>query len=80
MLIDLQHGSIRYRYLDDDGKSKKKEHPHEGDEKQNKGHYFYHPRLSDFGESKCNLNDYNNNYNLIIFIQFSLLCIKSYVL
>jgi len=53
VLIDLKHGSIRYRYLEEDSKaSKRKEHPHEGDEKQKKGHYFYHPRLNEFGESK----------------------------
>lgn len=51
VLIDLKHGSIRYRYLDGEGPpSKKKEQPFEGDPKQKKGHYFYHPRLNDFSE------------------------------
>lgn len=49
VLIDLKHGSIRYRYADD-GLAKKKEQPFEGDPKQKKGHYFYHPRLNDFSE------------------------------
>lgn len=52
VLIDLKHGSIRYRYAEENGKSPKKEKAYEGDGKQLKGHYFYHPRLNDFGESK----------------------------
>lgn len=56
VLIDLKHGSIRYRYAEDENepknKSKKIEVPFEGEEKKKKGHYFYHPRLNDFSESK----------------------------
>lgn len=49
VLIDLKHGSIRYRYMDDTNESpRKKEKPFEGDAGQKKGHYFYHPRLNDF--------------------------------
>ncbi|XP_060605001.1 uncharacterized protein LOC132757668 [Ruditapes philippinarum] len=49
VLIDLDHGSIRYRYMQDSkGSSVKKEKPFEGDPTQKKGHYFYHPRLNDF--------------------------------
>ncbi|XP_045158626.2 uncharacterized protein LOC123524475 isoform X2 [Mercenaria mercenaria] len=47
VLIDLNHGSIRYRY-DSEQSSKKEEKPFEGDATQKKGHYFYHPRLNDF--------------------------------
>lgn len=54
VLIDLKHGSIRYRYAEDENepknKSKKIEVPFEGEEKKKKGHYFYHPRLNDFSE------------------------------
>ncbi|WAR24248.1 hypothetical protein MAR_037917 [Mya arenaria] len=52
VLIDLNHGSIRYRYENETGKtpSMMTERPFEGNQKQNKGHYFYHPRLNDFSE------------------------------
>lgn len=54
VLIDLKHGSIRYREYKDEmevkNKSKMKEKPFEGEERQKKGHYFYHPRLQDFSE------------------------------
>jgi hypothetical protein len=54
VLIDLDHGSIRYRYMQDSkGNSVKKEKPFEGDPTQKKGHYFYHPRLNDFSSSMC---------------------------
>lgn len=54
VLMDLKHGSIRYRYEEDGhkpkDKSRKVEVPFEGEEKRKKGHYFYHPRLNDFSE------------------------------
>lgn len=43
-LIDLGHGTVRYR------------HPDEKREKDNtkvKTGYFYHPRLDDFSEGTC---------------------------
>lgn len=56
VLIDLKHGSIRYRYVEEEkehkDKFKKVEVPFEGEETgtARKGHYFYHPRLNDFSE------------------------------
>lgn len=54
VLMDLKHGSIRYRETVEDNepknKSQKTEVPFEGEEKRKKGHYFYHPRLNDFSE------------------------------
>lgn len=51
VLVDVQHGSVRYRYGSYDGEPKNKasrvERPFEGDERVNKQHYFYHPRMND---------------------------------
>ncbi|KAL4236578.1 hypothetical protein ACF0H5_004963 [Mactra antiquata] len=49
VLIDLHHGSVRYREVEE-SKKLKKEIPYEGEATHNKGHYFYHPRLNDFSE------------------------------
>ncbi|XP_052090420.1 uncharacterized protein LOC127727050 [Mytilus californianus] len=52
VLIDVQHGSVRYRYGSYEGEPKNKssriERPFEGDLKVDKKNYFYHPRLNDF--------------------------------
>ncbi|KAK3609165.1 hypothetical protein CHS0354_011351 [Potamilus streckersoni] len=56
VLVDFQHGSVRYRYGQYAGaptqKAKRKERTFEGEEeKTEKRHYFYHPRLKDFSEN-----------------------------
>ncbi|CAG2197714.1 unnamed protein product [Mytilus edulis] len=59
VLIDVQHGSVRYRYGSYEGEPKNKssriERPFEGDLKVDKKNYFYHPRLNDFriGPASC---------------------------
>ncbi|XP_064625727.1 uncharacterized protein LOC135486668 [Lineus longissimus] len=53
-IIDLQHGTIRYREIDEGRKVKKAgriERPHEGPERDKKHGYFYHSRLTDFSEN-----------------------------
>ncbi|KAL3870045.1 hypothetical protein ACJMK2_042662 [Sinanodonta woodiana] len=56
VLVDFQHGSVRYRYGQYEGapsqKAKRKERTFEGEEEMTeKRHYFYHPRLKDFSEN-----------------------------
>lgn len=54
VLVDVEHGSIRYRYGSYKGepsnKSRRIEKSYEGNDKINKQHYFYHARLNDFGK------------------------------
>lgn len=63
VLVDLNHGTVRYRYVADDKEQKHKlprtEQPHEGPERKRKHGYFYHARLNDFSEGRwiiCQLN------------------------
>ncbi|XP_041359257.1 uncharacterized protein LOC121375722 [Gigantopelta aegis] len=53
VLIDVQHGSIRYRYTQYDGEPRNKaqrvEKPYEGIKACGKTNYFYHSRLNTFG-------------------------------
>ncbi|XP_076462012.1 uncharacterized protein LOC143294532 [Babylonia areolata] len=52
VLVDMQHGSVRYREGQDEGSGSKtaREIPHEGStELEHKKHYFYHTRLNHFG-------------------------------
>ncbi|KAK7485252.1 hypothetical protein BaRGS_00023503 [Batillaria attramentaria] len=50
VLVDMQHGSVRYREADSSEKSRgEREVPHEGTVLDHKDHYFYHTRLNDFG-------------------------------
>ncbi|XP_013413447.1 uncharacterized protein LOC106175840 [Lingula anatina] len=53
-LMDLNHGTVRYRYVEDETAPKKKqkrtEKPHEVDKKQMKHGYFYHAKLNDYSE------------------------------
>ena len=46
-LIDLHHGTIRYRLPDE---KRKQENESEGQQTKVKTGYFYHPRLDDFSE------------------------------
>lgn len=54
VLIDVEHGSVRYRYGSYKGepanKSRRVERPFQGEEKVGKQNYFYHARLNDFSE------------------------------
>lgn len=56
VLIDVEHGSVRYRYGSYKGepanKSRRVERPFQGEEKVGKQNYFYHARLNDFSESR----------------------------
>lgn len=49
VLVDMQHGSVRYREDSQDEQHQKREIPHEGTELDQKHHYFYHTRLNKFG-------------------------------
>lgn len=55
VLVDIEHGSVRYRYGSYEGepvdKARRIERPFHGDDKVNKQNYFYHARLNDFSES-----------------------------
>ena len=60
VLVDVEYGSVRYRYGKYEGepsnKSRRVERPFEGEDRVDKQHYFYHARLKDFSESKfCKL-------------------------
>ncbi|XP_046585596.1 uncharacterized protein LOC124292521 isoform X1 [Haliotis rubra] len=54
VLVDVQHGTIRYRCGTYDGepadKTKRIERPFEGKDTNFKQHYFYHARLNDFSQ------------------------------
>uniref|UniRef100_X2ATU5 Ubiquitin-like domain-containing protein n=1 Tax=Capitella teleta TaxID=283909 RepID=X2ATU5_CAPTE len=54
ILVKLQSGSVRYRYLENDDLQTKNrirvERPHEGPERKNKSGYFFHANLNDFSE------------------------------
>ncbi|XP_033738825.1 uncharacterized protein LOC117326256 [Pecten maximus] len=55
VLVDVEHGSIRYRYGNKDSSEnvdphKTKGKPFEGTDRIDKDHYFYHARLNDFSE------------------------------
>lgn len=47
VLVDVEHGSIRYR---SDKDATQMEKPHEGLERAEKKNYFYHARLKDFNK------------------------------
>ncbi|XP_025110299.1 uncharacterized protein LOC112573861 isoform X2 [Pomacea canaliculata] len=50
VLVDLQHGSIRYRqHSSQVTESQNPEVPYEGTQLNQKDHYFYHTRLRSFG-------------------------------
>ncbi|KAL8606385.1 hypothetical protein ACOMHN_020539 [Nucella lapillus] len=50
VLVDMQHGSVRYREQQDELSSKDREVPHEGNtDLEHKKHYFYHTRLAHYG-------------------------------
>nr|XP_022317731.1 uncharacterized protein LOC111120959 [Crassostrea virginica] len=62
VLVDIEHGSVRYRYGSYEGepvdKARRIERPFHGDDKVNKQNYFYHARLNDFSEkSNSSLED-----------------------
>ncbi|XP_064606618.1 uncharacterized protein LOC135471345 [Liolophura sinensis] len=61
VLVDIEHGSIHYRYSQKGGKavSRRIEQPHEGDDRVKKADYFYHSRLQDFGKD-ASYNKENN--------------------
>ncbi|XP_060069928.1 uncharacterized protein LOC132549960 [Ylistrum balloti] len=55
VLVDVEHGSVRYRYGNKESTEnadphKTKGKPFEGTNRINKDHYFYHARLNDFSE------------------------------
>ena len=59
VLVDVEHGSVRYRQPKTDFESQKslkgKECPYENEEGrqlEHKDHYFYHTRLSKYGPGK----------------------------
>ena len=50
VLVDIKHGSVRYRKDQDAPTLKGREMPHEGStDLEQKKHYFYHTRLNSFG-------------------------------
>ena len=50
VLVDMKHGSVRYRKDQDAPTLKGREMPHEGStDLEQKKHYFYHTRLNSFG-------------------------------
>ena len=53
MLVKLEHGTIRYRYVEDEkshkGKEERRERNHEGNERSKKHGYFFHTKLNKFG-------------------------------
>jgi hypothetical protein len=53
--VDVEHGSVRYRYGSYEGepadKARRVERPFQGEDKVGKHNYFYHARLNDFSES-----------------------------
>ena len=62
VLVDVQHGSVRYRQAQGETQPVKslkgKEHPYENDEGKdldNKENYFYHTRLDKYGNGKRNV-------------------------
>ncbi|XP_061181737.1 uncharacterized protein LOC133190243 [Saccostrea echinata] len=62
VLIDVEHGSVRYRYGRYEGepadKTRRVERPFKGEDKVGKQNYFYHARLNDFSEkSNATLED-----------------------
>lgn len=62
MLVKLQHGTVRYRFKEDEkspgSREERVEYPHEGPERQQKHGYFFHSRLQDFSESTKILSTY----------------------
>ncbi|XP_074643057.1 uncharacterized protein LOC141900182 [Tubulanus polymorphus] len=55
VLINLQHGSIRYRDIEEKDEPhssrRRRERPHEGPDRVQKKGYFYHAHLEDFSEN-----------------------------
>ena len=57
VLVKLEHGTVRYRYQNNEGHlagkenlDKRIERPHEGPERSKKHGYFFHATLNDFSE------------------------------
>ena len=50
VLVKLQHGTVRYRYVEEKvDRENRIEKPHEGPERTGKDGYFYHSHLKKFG-------------------------------
>ena len=56
VLVKLEHGTIRYRYVEDEkahkDKTERRETNHEGLERSKKHGYFFHTKLNKFGPGK----------------------------
>ncbi|KAK3089232.1 hypothetical protein FSP39_001979 [Pinctada imbricata] len=69
VLVDVQHGSVRYRYGKYEGepgnKARRIERPFEGEDRVNKQHYFYHARLNDFSEKASNDKEEPNKFMMV---------------